>query len=78
MKAAMKVYEDKCNGSGLVLNINKKQESIPNSSYSMMYALEEVLSVMMYSCTHETTMWNGCVHKKYAVRLILAKGMVAM
>ena len=44
----------------------------------MMYALEECCIIMTYICTHDTEMWNGCIHKKYDVRLILAKGMVAI
>ena len=56
---AMKVHEDKCDGSDLMLKINKKQESIPNPFYAMMHALEEGLSIMMYRCTYDTEMWNG-------------------
>ena len=78
MKMAMKVREDKCHGSGLMLNMNKKQKSIPNISYSMMYVLEYGFSIMMYSFTHVTEMWYGCVHRKFVVRLILAKGMTAI
>ena len=71
MKSAMQVYDFLCDGSGLVININKKQESIPNPSSSMMHALEEGFSIMMYSCTHATEMWTGGVHRKHDVRLIL-------
>ena len=28
----------------------------------------------MYSGTHDTNMYNGCVHRNYVVRLILKKG----
>ena len=63
MKMVMKVHEEKCAGSDLMLNVNKKQESIPNPSYSIMYALEEGFSIMMHSCTHDTEMWNSYVHK---------------
>ena len=78
MKMAMKVREDKCHGSGLMLNMNKKQKSIPNISYSMMYVLEDGFSIMMYSGTRDTKMFNGCVHKNHAVSLILNKGIGVM
>ena len=78
MNVTMKVHKDNCGGSGLILNINKKQESIPNPSYSMMHAVEEKFSIMMYICTHETKMWNSCVYRKHDIRLIFAKEMVAM
>ena len=35
MKLFMRVHEEKCDSSGVMLNINKKQESIPNPSYSV-------------------------------------------
>ena len=66
-KQAMKVHEEKCDKSGLMCNINKKQESIPNPSYSIMHALEDDFSIMMYSVTHDTTMFNGCVYRKHTV-----------
>ena len=78
MKSAMKVYKEKCEYSELMLKINKKQEIAPSISYSMMHALEEDFIIMMYSCTHCTIMWNCCIHRKHAVRLILSKGIVAM
>ena len=40
MTAAMKIHEELFDGSSLMLDINKKQESIPKLSYSMMHALE--------------------------------------
>ena len=49
MKAAMKVHEEKCDGSSLMIDINKKQESIPNPSYSMTQALEEFFSIIMHN-----------------------------
>ena len=78
MKQAMKVYEEKCDKSDLMCTNNKKQESIPNPSYSMMHALKDGFSIMMYSSTHDTQMSNGCVHRKHAVRLILNKGIRVM
>ena len=78
MKAVMKVHEENCDSNDLMLKINKKQESIPNPSYLMMCVLEEGFSIIIYICTYDTEMWNGCVHMKHAVRLILEKGMVAM
>ena len=78
MKLAMRVYEDKCDSSGLMLNANNKKDSILNPSYSMMHALEDGFSIMMYSCTHVTKMCNGCVQRKNALRLILNKGMGVM
>ena len=59
-------------------NINKKQEIIPNPSYSMMQALEDGFSIMMYSGSHDTIMSNGCAHKKHAVSLILNKQTEAL
>ena len=61
IKMVMKVHELKCDGSGLIFNINKKQEIIPNSSYSIMHTLEEGFSIMIYSCTYHTKMCDGCV-----------------
>ena len=58
MKTVMKVHEVKCDGSDFMIKINKKQESIPNPSYSMMYALKESFSIKIYSCTHDTKMRN--------------------
>ena len=78
MKDVMQVHKEKCDGSGLMVNINKKQEIIPNRSYSMIHALEENFAIMIYSCTHDTKMWNGCVRKKHTVMLILGKEMIAM
>ena len=78
MKRADFFHKYKCDGSSLMLNINKKQESIPNPSYSMMHSLEDGFSTMMYSCTYETAMGDGCVHMKYAVRLILTKRIAVM
>ena len=73
MKAAMKVHDLKCDGSGLILDSNKKKESIPNPSCLMMHALEERFQIINYICTHNTGMWYGCVHRKSAVSLILMK-----
>ena len=78
MKMSMKVHKDKCDGSGLMLNINKKKESIPNHSCSTMNALKDDFNIIMYSCTHDTEMWNGCIHRKHVVRLILAKEILAI
>ena len=78
MKDGIKVHKEKVDGSGLIIKINKKQEIIPNPSYLMMCVLEEGFSIIIYICTYDTEMWNGCVHMKHAVRLILEKGMVAM
>ena len=44
----------------------------------MMHALEDGFSIVMYSGTHDTNMFNGCVHRNNAVRLILNKGMRVM
>ena len=44
----------------------------------MMHALEVVLSIMIYRCIHDTGIWNGCVYRKHIVRLISAKGMIAI
>ena len=73
MKQAMKFCEEKFARSDLICNINKKQKIIPNPSYSMMHALEDGFSIMMYSGIHDTIMLNGCVHRNHAVRLILKK-----
>ena len=78
MKMPMKVYDLKCNGNGLISNMNKKQEIIPILSYSIMHALKEAFSIMRYSCTHDTDMWDGYVHMKYAIRLISPKGISTM
>ena len=75
MKLAMRAHEEKCDSSGLILKIIKKQESIPNPSYSMIHILEDGFSIMMYSCTHDTKNFNGCVHRKYAIMLTLNKAM---
>ena len=32
----------------------------------------------MYSRTHDTNMFNGCVHRNHAIRLILKKGQGVM
>ena len=66
IKLVMKVHEAKCdsNSSRLMLNIDKKPESILNSSYSMIHTLEESFSIMMYSCIHNTETKNGCVHNE--------------
>ena len=73
MNMAMKVAEEHCDSSDLMLKINKKQEIITNPSYLIMHALEANFSIMMHICTHDTEMWNGCVRRKHAVRLILVK-----
>ena len=78
MKAAMKVHAEKCDGSGLTLNINKKQARTPTPSYSMIHALEEGFISMIYSCIYDTDICTSCVHRKHAVRLILVKRMVDM
>ena len=39
MKIIMKVHNLECDGSGLMLDSNKKKESIFNPSYSMIHAL---------------------------------------
>ena len=58
---------------------NKKQEGVPNPSYSMMHALEDSFSLVIYNGgTHDTNMFNGCVHWNHAVRLTLKKGKGAM
>ena len=44
----------------------------------MMHALEDGFISMMYSCTYDTNMFNGCVHRKHADRLILNKEMGVM
>ena len=54
---------------------NKKKEGIPTPSYSMMHALEDGFSIVMYSGTRENNMTNSCVHRYHAVRLILKKEM---
>ena len=54
-----------------------KKKSMPNSSYLMMHALEEGFIIMLYSCRYDTIVWNDCVHRKHAVKLILTKEMVA-
>ena len=64
MKAVMKVHEENGDGNDLMLKINKKQESIPNPYYLMIHILEEGFSIIIYSCTYDTEMWNGCVHMK--------------
>ena len=43
-----------------------------------MHALEDGFSIVMYSGTHDTNMYNGCVHRNHDFRLILKKGMGAM
>ena len=73
MKQVMAVHGAKCDKSDLMCDNNKKQECIPNPSYSMMHALENVFSIVMYIGTHDTNMFNGCVHRNHAVRLILKK-----
>ena len=78
MKQAIKVHEEKCDKSDLMCNINNKQESIPNHLYSMMHVLEDGFSIMMYGGTHDTNMFNGCVHRKHAVRLVLNNGIGVM
>ena len=64
MKRAMKVHEEKCDKIDLMCNIDKKQETIPNPSYSMMHALEDGFSIIIYSDTHDTNMSNSCVYRK--------------
>ena len=44
----------------------------------MMHALEDCLSIMMYSGIHDNIMTNSCVHRNHAVRSILKEGMVVM
>ena len=63
MKDAMKFHKEKCDCSGLMLNIHKKQEIIPNPSYSMMHALGEGFNIIIHSCTHDTEMWDCCVNR---------------
>ena len=74
----MKIRKYKCDGNGLMLNINKNQERIPNPSYAMIHALEECFSIMMYRCAHGMETWDGFFHRKHDIRLILAKGIVDM
>ena len=78
MKMAIKVHKDMCDGSGLMLNINKKQENIHNPYYSMVHTIEEGFVIITYSCTQKTKMRDGCVHRKYTVRLILSIVMATM
>ena len=78
MKQAMKVHEDRCDKSDLMCNINKKKESIPNPSYSIMHTLEDFFSIMINSGTHDTRIFNGYVYRNNDVKLILNKGMGAM
>ena len=73
IKQAMKVHEEKYDKSDLMCNINKNKKSIPNPSYSMMHALGDSFRIMMYSGTYDTNIFNGCVHRKHAARLILNK-----
>ena len=78
MKQLMKVYEEKCDKSDLMCNINKKQESVLNPSYSMIHALEYGFRIMIYSGNHDTNMFNDYIHIKHAVRWILNNGMGVM
>ena len=78
MKQAMAFHGVKCEKSDLMCDKNKKKEGIPTPSYSMMHALEDGFSIVMYSGTHDTNMYNGCVHRNHAVRLILKKGQGVM
>ena len=70
IKSIMKVKKEKFDGIDLMLNVNNKQEIIRNPSYSIIHTLEEDFNIMMYSCTHDTKMWNVCVHRKHDVMLI--------
>ena len=78
MKQAMTFHGAKCDKSNLMCDKNKKKEGIPTPSYSMMHALEYGFSIVMYSGTHDTNMFNDCVHRNHAVRLVLKKGKGVM
>ena len=70
MKQSMAIHVVKCDKSDFMCNKNKKQEVIPTPSYLMMHALEDGFSIVMYSDTHDNNMFNGCVHRNHAVKLI--------
>ena len=74
MKQEMAVRGAKCEKSDLMCDKNKKQEGIPTPSYSMIHALEDGFSIVINSDIHDINMFNSCVHRNDAIRLILKKG----
>ena len=57
---------------------NNEKEGILTPFHSMMHALEDSFSIVMYSGTHDNSMLNDCVHRNHDFSLILKKGMGVM
>ena len=74
MKQVMAVHGAKCDKSDLMCDKNKKNRVYRLLPFSIIPALEDGFSIVMYSGIHDTNMYNSCVHRNHAVRLILNKG----